>query len=380
MFENEKPILFVLTNSALNRGMNTGLENLAWGIAERGVRVHILAGGEPPEQHDYIVPDTVSYHFTGHSGVSPASFLPLFEEIVREHRIEAVVGWIINTALLANIPAAKGICFVANLGQMPPRSVVLRFLKQTLLGRMGIGEAYRLFAAIRKYPSIADAVVSISDSVQSASIPKYALKPDRCKVVPRGTDTETFSCRPRSENLGSPVEILFAGNVDDAKGVGDLAQALCLVQTPVLLRLCGRAQNGYIGQLKAVLNETPHKIGYMGPVGQQELARFYRQCDIFAFPSHSEGLGKVLIEAMSSGCPVVCSDIPAFKEVVQNTQNGLMVPVRSPQALAGAIEQLITDSALREKCSHNARETIEMRFSKKSEIDSWTRILQSTAQ
>lgn len=368
-------LLVVLTNSALNRGMNTGLENLVWGIAEQGIRVHILAGGDRPQHHGYTLPDTVSYHFTGRTGENPVNFLPLFEEIAREHKIETVVGWIVNTALLANSPVAKDIRFIANLGQMPPRSIELRFFKQALLKRIDFCEAYRLIAAIRKYPSIADTVVSISDSVQSASVQKYGLKPDMCKVITRGVDPEIFYFRPRSENLDSPVEILFAGNVHDAKGVRDLAQALCLVRTPVLLRLCGRAQDGYIEQLRVMLNETPHKIEHMGPVGQHELAGFYRQCDIFAFPSHSEGLGKVLIEAMSCGCPVICSDIPTFKEVIENGQNGLMVPVRSPQALADAIEQFIRDDALRQKCSLNARKTIEERFSKNFEIDEWMKIL-----
>jgi len=368
-------VLFVLTNSALNRGMNTGLENLAWGIAGLGVRVYILAGGVRPAHHGFTFPDSVSYHFTGQSGQNPASFLPLFEEIVREQQIEAVVGWIINTALLVNSPAAKDVRFLANLGQMPPRSVLLRFLKQALLGRMGIGEAYRLIAAIRKYPSTADAVVSISGSVQSASILKYKLRPDKCKVIPRGIDTEIFSFRPRCENLGGTVEILFAGNVQNGKGVGDLVQALCLVRTPVLLRLCGRAEDRYIRRLKMVLSETPHEVEMMGPVGQQELAGFYRQCDIFAFPSRSEGLGKVLLEAMSCGCPLVCSDIPVFKEVVKNTHNGLMVPVRSPQALAKAIDQLVADSVLREKCSYNAHKTVKDRFCKEFEINEWMSVL-----
>jgi len=368
-------VLFVLTNSALNRGMNTGLENLCWGLAERGVRVHVLAGGVKPEHHEYSLPDTVSYHFTGQSGANPASFLPVFEEIAREHPIETVVGWIINTALLASSPAAKDIRFIANLGQMPPRSLLLRFLKQALLGRMKISEAYRLIAAIRKYPSIVDTVVSISDSVKSASVPRYRLLPDSCKVISRGTDTEIFSFSLRNEKWDTPVEISFAGNVTYGKGVEDLAQALCLVRTPVLLRLCGRAEDEYIEQLKVVLSETPHEIEHMGPVGQHELAGFYRQCDIFAFPSHSEGLGKVLIEAMSCGCPVVCSDIPPFKEVIENGLNGLMVPVRSPQALADAIEKFIRDGALRQKCSLNARKTIEERFSKKLEIDQWMKIL-----
>lgn len=369
------PVLFVITNSALKRNMNTGLENLAWGLAERGVRVHILAGGSMPENHGYSIPDTVSYHFTGQSGENPVGFLTLFELIVREHRIGAVVGWIINTALLAHSPLASGIRFIANLGQMPPRSVPLRFFKQALLGRMGVGEACKLIFAIAKYPSAADAVVSISESVQSASIQKYGLKPNKCKVIFRGVDTEIYSFRLRGEKLGNPVEILFAGNVQNAKGVGDLARAVCLVQTPVVLRLCGRAQDGYIDQLRCALNETHHRIEYMGPVGQLELAVFYQQSDIFVFPSHSEGLGKALIEAMSCGCPVVCSDIPAFKEVVENGQNGLMVPVQSPQSLADAIGKLISDSALREKCSQNARKTVETRFSKKSEIDSWMEVL-----
>ena len=375
MRARERAILFVLTNSALNRGMNTGLENLAWGLAQRGVRVHILAGGEQPGYHNYYIPDAVSYHFTGWSGKNPTSFLSRFEDIVRDYGIDVVVGWIINTALLANSPSAEGIRFVANLGQMPPKSVPLLSLKWALLRRMGALEAFRLNASIRKYPSIADAVVSISSAVQSTSVQKYSLKKNKCQIIPRGVDTNIFSFGRPNENVYSPVKILFAGNIQDAKGVGDLVRALCLVRTPVALRLCGRGKDGYILQLREALRETPHKIEYMGPVYQRELVKFYQQSDIFTFPSHSEGLGKALLEAMSCGCPVISSDIPVFKEVVQHGQNGLMVPVRAPQILAGAIEELIADRALRERCSVNARKTIEERFSKKLEIDQWMKVL-----
>lgn len=373
-------VLFVLTNSALNRGMNTGLENLAWGLAERGVRVHILTGGEQPEHHGYSLPDTVSYHFTDQSGENPASFLPLFEEIVHEHPIEAVVGWIINTALLANSPAAKGIRFIANLGQMPPRSVLLRFLKQALLGRMGFGEAFRLIISIYRYASICHLIISNSDAVKKKSLLAYGLVPEKCLVVRRGVDTDAYVFRLREGKLGGVIKVLFAGNISEAKGIGDLVQALCLLQVPIELRLCGPASKDYIEQIVSAIEGTPHRIEHMGPVGQKELISFYRQCDLFVFPSHSEGMPKALLEAMSCGCPVVCSDIEPHKEVIENAQNGLMVPVRSPQALADAIEQLIDDSALREKCSQNARETVEMSFSKESEIDSWMRVLQGSVQ
>lgn len=380
MILHNKTVLFVLTNSALNRGMNTGLENLAWGLAERGVRVHILTGGSEPKNHGYSLPEAASYHFTGQSGDCPTNFLSLFDHIVREHQVGVVVGWIINTALLAQSPTAKGVRFIANLGQMPPRSVFLRFLKQVLLGKMRFTDACRLISAISKYPAIVDTVVSISQSVQAASISKYKLKSQSCMIIPRGIDIEIYTFNLRERDIEDPVEVLFAGNVQDSKGVGDLVRALCLVHTPVVLRLCGPADKEYIMQLKNLLEITKHKVEHMGAIGQLELSDFYRQCDIFIFPSHAEGLGKALLEAMACGCPIVCSDISTFKEVVQNEINGLMVSVRSPEALAKAIDRLIADRTLRKNFSQNARKTIEMNFTKRAEIDSWLKILQGSAK
>ena len=61
-------ILFVMKGSALNRGMNTGIENLAWKLADFVYEIHILAGGSEPFQHRYHIPSNVTYHFTGGNG------------------------------------------------------------------------------------------------------------------------------------------------------------------------------------------------------------------------------------------------------------------------------------------------------------------------
>lgn len=368
--------LFVLTNSALNRGMNTGLENLAWGLAERGLEVHILCGGSPAESHNYCFPGNVRYHFTGESAEDPASFLPLFRQIAQKHKIGIVIGWIINTALLAREPGAKEISFYANLGQMPPRSFLLRFLKAALLGKMKIFDAIKLILAISRYPKVSRAVVSISQATQDASIEAYGLENKKCMVVPRGIDTEIYAYNERGKETGSPVEVLFAGNIHDAKGIGELTTAIETIKTPLLLRLCGRAQQDYLDTIRAKVEGSGHQLAYMGPTKQSDLVRYFQKCDIFVFPSHREGLGKALIEAMSCGCPVVCSDIPTFKEIVQNNHNGLMVPVRKAEAIAGAIERYINNPSLRKQCSENARKTAEERFSKQREVDSWVRILQ----
>ncbi|MGM0520095.1 MAG: hypothetical protein ACQERD_10675 [Campylobacterota bacterium] len=80
-------VLFVVTNSALNRGMNTGLENLAWGLAERGVEIHVLSGGNRPKTHKYDLPQNVYYHFTGLSG---ENFLNKYLEVIKSFEIDGL--------------------------------------------------------------------------------------------------------------------------------------------------------------------------------------------------------------------------------------------------------------------------------------------------
>lgn len=372
--------LFVLENSALNRRMNTGLENLAWGLAEQGLEIHVLAGGHWPRENEYHLPDTVRYHFTRQPVGNPASFLSIFEELLCEYQIDVVVGWISNTALLATSTAARRVRFIANLGQMPPRSVFFRPVKQALCGRIAFGQALNLVRAIYRYPSICSAVVPNSKAVARKSISAYGITPEKCLVIYRGVDVDAYSFRWRTSRVGRGVDILFAGNVAQNKGIWDLLRALRLIQTPLRLRLCGPDPKAIVPRIARMIGDTPHKIEHEGPVKMNELIVFYQRCDIFVFPSHSEGMPKALLEAMSCGAPVVCSDIEPHREVVQSRENGLLVPVKSPRALAEAIEMFVVDGALRSKCSFNARKTVEKHFGKKFEIDKWMKLLSTRAQ
>lgn len=368
-------VLFVLENSALNRRMNTGLENLAWGLAEQGLEVHVLAGGHCPPEHGYDLPATVRYHFTRHPVGNPAGFLLPFKALLCEYQIDVVVGWISTTALLADSSAAQGVRFIANLGQMPPRSVFFRYVRQALFGRVSFSQALSLIRAIYRYPSICSAVVSNSESVSAESIPAYGISPKKCLVIRRGVDIDTYSFRPREGHLSRKIDILFSGNISKNKGIWDLLEALRFIQTPLRLRLCGPAPKAFIPRIDRMIANTPHRIEHVGPVRSGELITFYQQCDIFVFPSHSEGMPKALLEAMSCGSPVVCTDIGPHKEVVQSGENGLLVPARSPRALAEAMEKFLIDGALRSKCSFNARKTVKENFSKKFEVDEWIKVL-----
>lgn len=84
---------------------------------------------------------------------------------------------------------------------------------------------------------------------------------------------------------------------------------------------------------------------------------------IVCLPSYREGLPKALLEAASSGRPIVTTDTIGCREVVRHGENGFLVPLRSTVELADALEKLIQDAELRRKMGLRGREIVEAEFS-----------------
>lgn len=96
-----------------------------------------------------------------------------------------------------------------------------------------------------------------------------------------------------------------------------------------------------------------------------------RQATLVCLPSYREGLPKVLLEAASSGKPIVATDVPGCREIVLPGVNGLLVPPRDSRALAFAIDRLLRDSEMSERFGRNGRQLVEMQFSDET-IDAQT--------
>jgi glycosyltransferase involved in cell wall biosynthesis len=70
-----------------------------------------------------------------------------------------------------------------------------------------------------------------------------------------------------------------------------------------------------------------------------------------------------LLEAAASGRPIVATDVPGCREIVRHGENGLLVPVRDPAALANALDQLLSDPALRSRMGARGRDIVLTEFS-----------------
>ena len=371
-------ILFVVTNSALNRGMNTGLENLAWGLAEKNFKVHILCGGSKPYSHDYTFSNNVMYHFIEESGDNPRNFLKYILDIVNENKIDVIIGWILNIASLTKLidKYNKNVLFIANQGQMAPRCLILSLIKRALKGMMSLTDALILYNDILNSRNHFHQIVSISKAVQRSCIKAYSLKSEKCKVIYRGIDINKYTYVEKKYSKKN-IQILYSGNIHPSKGIDDLIKSLNYITEPIEIVLCGKANENYISTLKAKIKNlsTSHNITYAGTQSSENLINFYHNCDIFVFLSHSEGLGKALLEAMSCGCPVITSNIDVFKEIIKNEYNGLIAKVKDPKDIAKQIIRFINNPSLRAKCGYNARKTIEKKFSKELEIQRWCNLL-----
>src|SRR5262249_51213960 len=83
--------------------------------------------------------------------------------------------------------------------------------------------------------------------------------------------------------------------------------------------------------------------------------RYMAKADVFALTSRYEGFGNVLVEAMACGVPVVATASAGTREVVRDGVNGLLVDAHEPEAVAAALERVLTDHALRARLAAGAR-------------------------
>jgi phosphatidyl-myo-inositol alpha-mannosyltransferase len=155
-------------------------------------------------------------------------------------------------------------------------------------------------------------------------------------IIPNGISAESFPPE-RARAPGGPLRLLFVGRTIDArKGFGYLLEAVTRARTEGLdveLHVVGE-------RTPSAEKGLPAHVVHHGPLGDGDLAAQYRACDIFVAPSTGqESFGIVLLEAMSSGRPIICSDIYGYRQSA-NPRGTRWVPPRDADALHRAILEL----------------------------------------
>ena len=135
------------------------------------------------------------------------------------------------------------------------------------------------------------------------------------------------------------------------------------------------------GPLRSDLTELASDLGikdsvyFLGHVDRQSVYEVMTVIDIFVFPSHYEGFGVAAAEAMASGVPVIVSDIPALREVVDDT--GLYFDPMDVTTLSDTILLLYDDPAKRAKLAHAGEKRVRLEFSLESTAEKYATLYES---
>lgn len=205
-----------------------------------------------------------------------------------------------------------------------------------------------LAASERAALALARHVIVTSDMTRRTLVADYGVSDTAITVAEPGTDPA-----PRATGTGMPMQLLSVGAVSPRKGYDVLIAALEMLDDPNWrLTIAGALDRDpkTVAALESQIRAAgfTNRVTLAGTVVPATLARFYETADLFVLPSHYEGYGMVLAEAMASGLAIVCTTGGAAAETVPDSA-ALKVPPGDPAALARALATVLGDNRLRKK-------------------------------
>jgi len=182
-------------------------------------------------------------------------------------------------------------------------------------------------------------------------------------LIPFGVNTQAFTEKANDSPRANVLTIGFVGRMLPGKGLSILAEALAqIADAEWKLLLVGDGPER--GRLAAALakNNLLARAEFAGAVPYDHVAGFYRRMDFLVMPTRTtrtirEQFGRVLVEAMASGVPVIGTTCGAIPEVIGDA--GLIVPENNADALANALRRMLSDAALRQRSAQLGRTRVE---------------------
>ena len=201
--------------------------------------------------------------------------------------------------------------------------------------------------ALKRFVARRAAGLVVVSSGMLESLEQQGISREGVHVEPMGVDLQTRFV-PDLKIARSDSEILFVGRLVEKKGLRfllDAMPAIIKAQPDARLMIAGYGPEQPNLEAQAAELGISQQVSFLGPVPQNQLPALYRRATVFVAPfveasgGDQEGLGLVTLEAIGCGCPVIVSDLPAVRDVVDNPD--VRVPPGDPSKLAVAIGRIM---------------------------------------
>lgn len=213
--------------------------------------------------------------------------------------------------------------------------------------------------------------IAVSHSVERILTSRLHLPVNRVTVIPNGFAVEDIAARAAAgretanRTLGA-ARVFMAARISRSKDHATVLKAIQLLRSEgrqVELWLAGGAQDE---SRQASLESLADQLGIRDSVrflgAREDIPELMGASDVVVHSTDSEGFGNVVAEAMAAGAPVVATDIPACREVLEGGRCGLLVPRGDAPAMAEALRKILDKDALRLQLVDAASERVTSRY------------------
>ena len=363
-------------------------------LAERGHDVSIYGTrvrGQPDQ-----VSDGIAYRFVDHDidARLARGIRPVHRVLPRDRPFFASPAHPLTYWLQAARRIARDRCDVVHIynysqalpfvRRASPRATIALHMQCEWLSQLARGMIARRLAR-------ADLVLGCSEYITGKIRQRFPGLGGRMATLYNGVETGNgTNGTDRGERAGG-LHLLHVGRISPEKGqhvlfeafnelvaehpdltltlVGEEAlipreMAVDLFADPEVANLGEYYEGSYLERVKASLSEhARERVRFAGRVSHEQASAYYRDADVFVFPSFFEAMPIPPIEAMAAGVPVVGSAVGGMVESVRDGETGLLVPRGDAGALAGALRRLIADADLRAAFGSAGRRAAAERFS-----------------
>lgn len=152
-----------------------------------------------------------------------------------------------------------------------------------------------------------------------------------------------------------PYKLLYVSIINYYKHQWNVVKAVKLMREkgyPIELELVGPMEKTLEKKMCDVLKGSETYIKYKGKIPYEEIAASYKSADMFIFASTCENMPNILVEAMSAGLPIVCSDFGPMPEILKD--GGVYINPTQIESIVGNLEKILNDPSLREEIAQKA--------------------------
>ncbi len=232
----------------------------------------------------------------------------------------------------------------------------------------------------------ASALTVVSAAMSTAAV-QLGAQPGKVRIMSMGVDArDRFT--PAQSGARSGDELLFVGRLVRKKGVACLLPTLALVlETLPTARLTIVGAGPLDGELRAEARarRLDEKVIFAGAVANEHLAPYYRRAAVFLAPSvvtpegDQEGLGLVIAEALACGCPVVASDLPAIRDLIEHGSTGLLARPGDAADFAEKTLHLLRNPERAARLAAMGRQRVLERFDWQSVCEGYEELLREVS-